>query len=354
MAEIIGMPYAQIALAAALPAALYVAALLIAVRLEAGRLNLARDEGGGFRLLGPVLLRRGYLLLPLIVLVALLIEGLTPMRSAVVALGVAFLLMPWSKETRVGPLALIGVCVDTLMASLPIIAAIAAAGVVIGVLGLTGLGLMMSGLILEIGGSNLWPVLLLTAFVSFILGMGLPTSAAYLLLAVLVAPALVKMGLPDISAHMFIFYYGLLSAITPPVALAAYAAAGISGADSNATAFAALRLGFVKLFVPILFVTMPGLLMIGDNVTIFFSGALAGIGIAGLTVALAGWFGQTLSPLMRLGIAAASCLVLAPMPVALDPENLLVRAAGVLLLAALLIYELRSGSRTATAQSQSE
>jgi TRAP transporter 4TM/12TM fusion protein len=354
MAEIIGMPYAQIALAAALPAGLYVLALLIAVRLEAGRLNLARDEGGGFRLLGPVLLRRGYLLLPLIVLVALLIEGLTPMRSAVIALGVAFLLMPGSKETRVGPLALIGVCVDTLMASLPIIAAIAAAGVVIGVLGLTGLGLMMSGLILEIGGSNLWPVLLLTAFVSFILGMGLPTSAAYLLLAVLVAPALVKMGLPDISAHMFIFYYGLLSAITPPVALAAYAAAGISGADSNATAFAALRLGFVKLFVPILFVTMPGLLMIGDNVTIFFSGALAGIGIAGLTVALAGWFGQILSPLMRLGIAAASCLVLAPMPVALDPENLLVRAAGVLLLAALLIYELRSGSRTATAQSQPE
>jgi TRAP-type uncharacterized transport system fused permease subunit len=281
-------------------------------------------------------------LLPLIVLVAMLIEGLTPMRSAVIALGVAFVLMPWSKETRVGPLALIAVCIDTLIAVLPIIAAIAAAGVVIGVLGLTGLGLMMSGLILEIGGSNLWPVLLLTAIVSFILGMGLPTSAAYLLLAVLVAPALVKMGLPDISAHMFIFYYGLLSAITPPVALAAYAAAGISGADSNATAFSALRLGFVKMLVPFLFVTMPGLLMIGDNVTIFFSGALAGIGIAGITIALAGWFGHTLPPLVRLGIAAAAFMVLAPMPIALDAENLIARGAGIVLLAVLLLYGLRA------------
>jgi TRAP transporter 4TM/12TM fusion protein len=220
MAEIIGVPYAQIALAAALPAGLYVLALLVAVRLEAGRLHLARDEGGGLRLLGPVLLRRGYLLLPLIVLIVLLIQGFTPMRAAVVSLAVGLLLMPWSKETRVGPLGLVGVCVETLIATVPIIAAIAAAGVVIGVLGLTGLGLMLSGMILEIGGSNLWPVLLLTALVSFVLGMGLPTTAAYLLLAVLVAPALVKMGLPDISAHMFIFYYGLLSAITPPVALA--------------------------------------------------------------------------------------------------------------------------------------
>jgi TRAP transporter 4TM/12TM fusion protein len=354
MAEIIGVPYAQIALAAALPAGLYVLALLVSVRLEAGRLNLARDEGGGLRLLGPVLLRRGYLLLPLIALILLLIQGFTPMRAAVVSLAVGLLLMPWSKETRVGPLGLVAVCVETLIATVPIIAAIAAAGVVIGVLGLTGLGLMLSGMILEIGGSNLWPVLLLTAFVSFVLGMGLPTTAAYLLLAVLVAPALVKMGLPDISAHMFIFYYGLLSAITPPVALAAYAAAGISGADSSATAWEALRLGFVKLVVPFLFVTMPGLLMIGGGGTIFMTAVIAAIGIAGLSVALAGWFGQTLSALMRLGIAVASLIVLAPMPIAFDAQNLLVRVAGVLLLAALLIYELRSRPRAGIAQSQPE
>lgn len=344
MAEIIGMPYAQIALAASLPAALYVLALLIAVRLEAGRLGLARDEGGGLALLGPVLLRRGYLLLPLVTLIALLAQGLTPMRSAVIALGVAFLLMPWSKETRVSPVGLIGVCVDTVIATVPIIAAIAAAGVVIGVLGLTGFGLMMSGLILELGGSQLWLVLLLTAFVSFVLGMGLPTSAAYLLLAVLVAPALVKMGMPDISAHMFIFYYGLLSAITPPIALAAYAAAGISGADSTATAFAAIRLGFVKLLVPFLFVTMPGLLMIGDVPTIVLTAALAAIGISGLAVAFAAWLSRPLGALERLGLAAAALLVLAPLPLALDAANVIVRGLGVAALAALVIYFQRSGT----------
>jgi TRAP transporter 4TM/12TM fusion protein len=264
MAEIIGVPYAQIALAAAIPAGLYVLALLIAVRLEAGRLNLARDPSGRLSLLGPLLLRRGYLLLPLVLLIVLLVQGYTPMRAAVISIAAALLLTPWRKETRLGPLALVGVCIDALTVSVQIVAAIAAAGVVIGVLGLTGLGLMLSGLILELGGQNLLAVLLLTALASFVLGMGLPTSAAYLLLAVLVAPALVTMGLPDISAHMFIFYYGLLSAITPPVALAAYAAAGISGADSNATAFEAIRLGFVKVLVPFMFVTMPGLLMIGD------------------------------------------------------------------------------------------
>ena len=344
MAEIIGVPYAQIALAAAVPAALYVLALLIAVRLEAGRLDLARDEGAGLSQLGPLLLQRGYLLLPLILLIVLLIQGLTPMRAAVIALGAALLLMPWSKETRVGPLGLIAVCVESMIATVPIVAAIASAGIVIGVLGLTGLGLMLSGLVLELGGSNLWLVLLLTALVSFLLGMGLPTSAAYLLLAVLVAPALVKMGLPEISAHMFIFYYGLLSAITPPVALAAYAAAGISGADSNATAVEAIRLGFVKVVVPFLFVSMPGLLAIGTLPTIAATGIVATIGISGLAIAFSGWLGRALSLIERLGFGIGAALVLAPFPFALDVANVATRAAGVAALTVLIAYVRRASA----------
>ncbi len=341
MAEIIGVPYAQIALAAAIPAALYVLALLLAVRLEAGRLNLAPDTAGGLAALGPQLLRRGYLLLPLVLLIVLLVQGWTPMRAAVIALGVAFLLMPWSRATRIGPKEIVGVCIETLSVTVQIVAAIAAAGVVIGVLGLTGLGLMLSGLILQLGGENMWAVLALTAVASFILGMGLPTSAAYLLLAVLVAPALVQMGLPAISAHMFIFYYGLLSAITPPVALAAYAAAGISGADSNATAVESIRLGFVKLLVPFLFVTMPGLLFIGDTADIVLGTVFASIGIGGITVAFAGWFGGHLSPAVRLLFIGASLLVLAPMPIAADAANFAARGAGIALLVALCIYCLR-------------
>jgi len=144
MAEIIGVPYAQIALAAVLPASLYVLALLIGVRLEAGRLNLAREEDIGFSALGPMLWRRGYLLLPLILLIVLLAEGYTPMRSAVISLGAALLLMPWSKDTRIGLFGLVAICVESLVSTAPIVAAIASAGIVIGVLGLTGLGLMLS------------------------------------------------------------------------------------------------------------------------------------------------------------------------------------------------------------------
>ncbi len=346
MAEIMGVPYSQIAIAAIIPAALYVLALLVAVRLEAGRLNLARDDAGGLRIVGKVLLRRGYLLLPLVVLVALLTLDVTPMRAAVIALGVGLVLMPWSAETRLGPAKLLAVCVETVISVLPIVAAVAAAGVVIGVLNLTGLGLMLSGLILQIGGGNLWLVLVLTALTSFVLGMGLPTSAAYLLLAVLVAPALEKMGVQPIVAHMFIFYYGLVSAITPPVALAAYAAAGISGAGTTETGIEAVRLGFVKLLVPFLFVSMPGLLMLGGSTMVAVSTFLAAAAVVSLSVSFAGWLVRPLMVFERLGFLVAAVLLVFPAPVALDAINVTLRPAGFALLLVLTLYCWRAGGTT--------
>ncbi|HEX2255753.1 MAG TPA: TRAP transporter fused permease subunit, partial [Afifellaceae bacterium] len=172
MAEIIGVPYSHIALAAAIPGALYVIALLVAVRLEAGKLGLARDETGGLAALGAALLTRGYLLLPLVALIGFLIAGYTPTRAAVYCLAMGLIIMPWRRETRLGPVGLVAVCLDTVKATVPIVAAVAAAGAVIGVLNLTGMGLMMSGMILDAGGGKLWLVLLLTAFASFVLGMG--------------------------------------------------------------------------------------------------------------------------------------------------------------------------------------
>src|SRR5690606_4276023 len=168
----------------------------------------------------------------------------------VFCIALALVISPWRKETRLGPISLVLVCRDTLISTVPIIAAVAAAGIVIGVLNLTGLGLMLSSLILEVGAGNIWLILILTALASFVLGMGLPTSAAYLLLAVLIAPALTQLGLPAISAHMFIFYFGLVSAITPPVALAACAAAAIPGAGANEAAAESVRLGIVTLLLP--------------------------------------------------------------------------------------------------------
>ena len=348
MAEIIGVPYATIALAALIPGLLYVLALMIAVWLEAGRLGLDRDTEAGLALLKETILKRGYLLLPLLGLIVFLGMGYTPTRAAVLCMVVALVISPWRKETRVGLVALAQVCRDTLMATLPIVTAVAAAGVVIGVLNLTGLALMLSGLIVDLAGDSLFGLLALTALVSFFLGMGLPTSAAYLLLAVLVAPALTSMGMEPIVAHMFIFYYGLVSAITPPVALAAYAAASISGGDANKTAVEAVRLGFVKLLVPFLFATMPGLLMVGTPLDIALSAILGAIGVSGLTLAFGGWFLAPLQGVMRALTAVGSLLVLWPAPV-LDGEPLVLgaRIVGLVMLGAMLMRQ-RGMSRALT------
>lgn len=350
MAEMIGVPYSQIALAALIPALLYVFALMVAVYLEAGRLNLARDTTGGLKLLGHTLAKRGYLLLPLFVLIIQMARGQSPTQAAVVAIVAGLLISPWQKFTRVNLVDLAQVSKDTLLATLPIVAAVAAAGTVIGVLNLSGMALMVSSLIVELGGGNLWAILLLTAIASFILGMGLPTSAAYLLLAVLVAPALTRLGMPAISAHMFIFYFGLVSAITPPVALAAYAAASISGASPNATAVESIRLGFVKLLVPFLFVTMPGLLLLGGPLDTLVALALAIPATLGITVGLAGWLSRSLSGTERMLFLVSSVCVAWPVD-AMDfnPSILMVRAIGAIIMAALFlrVYAFRAASVTA-------
>ncbi|MDR5885999.1 TRAP transporter fused permease subunit [Vreelandella janggokensis] len=338
MAEIIGVPYAEIALAALIPALLYVFSLMVAVYLEAGRLGLARDATGGLRYLGKTLTQRGYLLLPLVALIVLMVQGRSPTQAAVIAIVVGLLISPWKKLTRVGLVDLVEVCKSTLEATLPIVAAVAAAGTVIGVLNLTGMGLMVSSLIVEVGGQNLWGVLLLTALASFVLGMGLPTSAAYLLLAVLVAPALTRLGMPAISAHMFIFYFGLVSAITPPVALAAYAAASIAGAPANATAVESMRLGFVKLLVPFLFVNMPGLLLIGGPLDVAMAITLAFPAALGITVGFAGWLTRPLLSIERVLLILASLMLAWPAPAtSFDSLIVAIRLMGALVMVAVLV-----------------
>lgn len=348
MAEIIGVPYSTIALAALVPGLLYVLALLIAIRLEAGKLDLARDPSGGMRFFLDTLKTRGYLLLPLVGIIALLFAGMTPTRAAVYCILLALFISPWRQQTRIGLTGMLVVCRNTLFATLPIVAAVAAAGIVIGVLNLTGMGLMMSSLIVELGAGNIWAILLLTAFASFVLGMGLPTSAAYLLLAVLVAPALTRLGLPAISAHMFIFYYGLVSAITPPVALAAYAAASISGAGANETAVESIRMGFVKLLVPFLFVTMPGILMIGTPLQITLGIVLATIAVISISIAFAGWLVRPMSWIERGGLIVGALLVCWPTPVdAFDAVSVAMRVTGLVLVAILLVRMVTSTPRPA-------
>ncbi len=333
MAELTQTPYAVIAAAALIPALLYVFALLVSVRLEAGKFNLARAEGDDIPSLKSVLAGRGYMLLPLVALVGFLAYGYTPAKAAVLCIVAALLISLFSKETRLGPGALIEVMVDTIRNVLPVVAAVAVAGMLIGVLTLTGMALKVSSMILEFGGDNLFLVLCLTMVASFVLGLGMPTSAAYLLLAILIAPALENFGLPIIAAHMFIFYYGLLSAITPPVALAAYAGASIAGASPNETAIEAIRLGFVKVVAPFLFVYAPELLLIGTPLDIALATYAAFAGVFAAGAAMAGW---CIRPLGKADLAtfwlAAACFTYSLIVGQLDPGGLAAKAAGTVLI----------------------
>jgi TRAP-type uncharacterized transport system fused permease subunit len=178
--------------------------------------------------------------------------------------------------------------------------------------------------------------------------MGLPTSAAYLLLAILIAPALAKFGVPTLSAHMFIFYYGLVSAITPPVALAAYAGAAIAQSDPTETALEAIRLGFVKLVVPFLFIYSPGLLLFGGPGAIAGDIAFAAAGVFGLAAAFSGWLARPLGMGERIAlcVASAACLLPSAVPVAL-PIVYAVRVAGTAVLGLIVWRLVRSSDAAA-------
>ncbi|MFC1661456.1 TRAP transporter permease [Gemmatimonadota bacterium] len=274
------IPYTRVAVAAIVPAVLYYGALLMAIHFRAGRMGLKGSSAGKEEAVLP----RLHLLLPLVVIVALLAMGRSPMRAAfwgvVSGLAVSFV----SKKTRPRLRDLEGALLGAGTGAVQVAAACAAAGVVVGVASLTGIGLRMSDLIVTVSQGNLFLALLLTALGSIVLGMGLPTTAAYVVLAALGAPALTQLGVPMLAAHLFIFYFGCISNVTPPVSLAAYAAAGIAGAPPLRTAWTAMLLASAGFLVPFMFVYGPALLLDGGFLEILLA---VGTGMAGVS-ALAG------------------------------------------------------------------
>jgi TRAP transporter 4TM/12TM fusion protein len=278
------IPYPRVAVAAIVPAVLYYVALLMAIHFQAGREGL---EGGGLETREPVL-PRIHLLLPLGFIVLLLAMGRSPMRAAfwgvVSALGVSLL----TRLTRPDFSRLEKALLAAGAGAVQVAAACAAAGVVVGVASLTGIGLRMSGLIITLSQGNLFLALLLTALGSIVLGMGLPTTAAYVVLAALGAPALIQLGVPLLAAHLFIFYFGCISNVTPPVSLAAYAASGIAGSPPLKTAWTAMVLAFAGFIVPFMFVYGPPLLLVGSVGEIAL---VVCTGVAGVTALAASTMG---------------------------------------------------------------
>jgi len=272
------VPYVEVALAASIPALLYYVALLSAIHFRAARMGM---KPGTLEDTEPVL-PRVHLLLPLITIVVLLAIGRSPMRAAFWGVTSAFVIALLRPATRLDRKALVQVLRAAGSGTVQVAAACAAAGIVVGVASLTGIGLRMSEVIVALSGGQLFPALVLTAMGSVVLGMGLPTTAAYVVLAALGAPALVDLGVPLLAAHLFIFYFGAISNVTPPVSLAAFAAAGLAGAPAMKTGVQAAILAAAGFIVPFMFVYGPALLLDGSVVEILLTVSTASVGVISL------------------------------------------------------------------------
>jgi TRAP transporter 4TM/12TM fusion protein len=312
MAEYTGIPYIHICIHAAIPALLYYFALFMAIHFEASRtglLGVPKEERPRF---GSVMLARGYLFFPLVVIVYFMVTGYTPMYACIFATLSVFLISFLRSETRMGLKKILSALEFGAKNMLPVAAACACAGIIIGVINLTGLGLKFTSFILFIAGNSLIPALIFTMFAGIVLGMGLPTTAAYIVQAALLIPALIKLGVPTIAAHLFVFYFATISAITPPVAMAVYAAAGISGSNLWRTGLEAVRIGATGFVVPFMFVYGQSLLMIGPFSTIVTTIISASIGVVALSAGLMGWFIKESNPLERLMLVAGALLLIKP------------------------------------------
>jgi TRAP transporter 4TM/12TM fusion protein len=300
------IPYVRVASAAAIPAALYYVALLAAIHFRAGKMGIEPTGHGS----GEKLLNRVHLLAPVVLIVAFLAAGRSPMRAAFWGVASALFLAYLSPATRQGPAQLRAMIDGAGRGAVQVAAACAAAGIVVGVASLTGIGLRMSELIVTLSQGNLLAALVLTALGSIVLGMGLPTTAAYVVLAALGAPALVELGVPLLGAHLFIFYFGCISNVTPPVSLAAFAAAGIAGSSPVRTASTAAVLASAGFLVPFMFIYGPPLLLEGSVIEILAVSLTAALGVTALASAAMGYGRRHLAPWERLVLGVgALCLV---------------------------------------------
>ena len=300
IAEYLQIPYASVALAALVPAVLYYVALFIQVDLLAARNGIRGLPSSELPRILPVLKRSGTFVGPLAVLIVLMFFlNRRPEEAGLTAALAALIIGYLTPGVTIGRQELLKILTNSGRGMLEIAAITGLAGVVIGVLQLTGLGFTLTLTLLNLGQSNALLLLVLTAIVSIVLGMGMPTTAVYVLLAVLVAPGLAKLGILPIAAHLFIFYFGMLSMVTPPVCMASYAAASIGKTDPVTTGWHAMRLCAIAYVVPFLFVFSPALLLIGHWYEVALSVATAIVGAVLLGVGIVGYKFRTIAALKR-------------------------------------------------------
>ncbi|SDY76745.1 TRAP transporter permease [Tindallia californiensis] len=313
MTEFTNLPYITIALSAAIPAALYFTGVFMMVHLEAkktGLRGLTRAElPNPFKLLK----EKWFLALPIFVIMYLLVGGYTPMRAALFAIVSAILVSYIRKDTRLKPIEIIEGLDEGARSALPVVMACATAGIIVGIVTLTGLGVKFSTGILILSGGNVYLAMLFTMFASIILGMGMPTTANYIVQATIAAPVLVELGIPVIAAHLFVFYFGIIADITPPVALAAFAGSGIAGSNPFKTGVQASKLAFAAYLVPYIFATHPMLVLVDwTPAALIMSLATALIGMYAIASGVSGFMNTKINGEMRIILSTGGLMLIVP------------------------------------------
>jgi TRAP transporter 4TM/12TM fusion protein len=314
MAEFLQIPYADVALAALVPSLLFYGALFVQADLEAAKLGIKGTPDEEMPSKRTVLGGFHFVLAFGLMIYALFWMNWLPERAALLACVSAVVtaaLFGYSGR-RASIRSLLRTFIETGDQVVEIIVISAAAGIVIGVMNISGLSFNLTYWLVQFGGGSATVLLVMSAIVCFILGLGLPTLAVYLLLASLVAPAMVEVGIHPMAAHLFVLYYGMLSMISPPIALASFAAATIARADPNETAWASVKFGWATFVIPFMFVYSPTLLLIGEPAMIAWAILTASFGIWLVSAALAGYFIDRLSPSMRTVFGVSGILALIP------------------------------------------
>jgi TRAP transporter 4TM/12TM fusion protein len=314
MAEFLAVPYAQVALWAAVPALLFYVAVFFAVHFESKRHRLAGVPRAELPRLGRVMIDRGHLFIPILLVLGGLMLGYSAPLSALVA-ALSCLPVALLRATTRGAIrwrSVLGALEDGARNTLAVAMACACAGIVIGCVTITGLGITFTQAVIALAQDSLLLALVLTALAGIILGMGMPTTPAYIVMVALLVPALIKLGAATPAAHMFAFYFAILSAITPPVALAVFAAAGLAKANMWATGWAAMRAGAPAYIVPFMFIYEPALLLIGDWTTSLHATVSAVVGVVLLAAGLFGYLLREASMWQRALLVGAALLLIKP------------------------------------------
>lgn len=313
IAESVGVPYTDVAKAAIVPAILYFTGIWIMIHFEAKKLGLVGLPKSELPNLGEIFKERGHLILPLIVIIALLMMDKTPVYAATCGIITASIAPYLRKSTRVPVKDLFEALVNGARNIIGVACACGVAGIIVGIVTLTGLGLKLGGGLVAAAGGNMLLTLFFTMITSLILGMGVPTTANYLITSAIAAPIVMQLGVPALAAHLFAFYFGILADITPPVALAAYAGSAIAKSNPLKTGVTATKLAIAAFIIPYIFVINPSLIWIDTTIMNMIPVLLTSlIGMVGISAGMIGWFYVSLNKIERILFVLGGLMLIDP------------------------------------------